>query len=378
MKRRIALAGALALVLSVFVAPVAHAVNACTVLGDTLIIEESGDYALTLQMAGDTIRVDHAPSGVCQDQSWDVSSTGIDVVEVTQYAGVTFLLDDYVSEEVGDWASLTFDLFITAGGVNFDAAGVDDWVGVDVSVDSGGDFVIEHGDGDLAVAGDVTFVGSDEHDTFDARTYDGDVVADGGDGNDVLYGGDGDDTLTCLDSGYDQCWGSDGDDQLAIGRGDTAAPGDGDDDVDAYSTYGDWTLTYADSSYGITYDKEGYGDVRSSGGDDDINGDAPQTVIGSRHDDEIIGDDEDETLIGGEGRDLIRGHEGQDRISGDSGDDTLYGGRDSDTISGGDGDDDLYGRRGNDLLRGDAGRDRLYGGEGRDVCGGEILNACER
>lgn len=376
MKRRIALVGAVALVFTVLTAPVASAADGCAILGNTLILAEDGDFPLTLQMDGDLLRVSQTAGGVCASSS-PFDTSDFDAVEITQYATVTFLLEDYTSEEVADWSSLEFDVMVTAGDGVFDASGVDDSVGVDVRIDSGGDFAIERADGDIDVEGLIRFIGSDERDTFDARSYDGDVVADGGDDNDVLYGGDGDDELVCVDSGYDQCWGGDGDDDLSIGRGDTAAPGDGRDDVDAYSTNGDWTLTYADASYGVVYNKEHDPDeVLSDGGDDNLRGDAPETVIGSNYADTIVGDEEYETLEGGGGNDFIRGRKGDDTISGGSGNDTLYAGRGNDLVSGGDGNDVLYGREGSDILRGDAGNDRLYGGPGADICGGEYENSC--
>lgn len=378
MKRRIALVGALALVLSVFTAPGAYAAPTCGVVGDTLVIEEPGNYELTLEVARHTILADHEGiGGACGAAAFDVRDLGIDVVEITQYASVTFVLDDDRTRDLGDWAGLEFEVAVTSADVVFDAGDLDG-VSVDVQIGPRGRFSIEHGSGDLETSEDVRFVGGDGSDTFDARGYHGDTVAVGGYGDDALYGGNGRDELDCADAGNDECWGGPDDDELAIGSGDSAAPGDGDDVIDASGTHGDWTLTYADVSSGILYDKEASAYVRSSSGDDRITGYAPRTMVGSRYGDEIVGDDQSETIEGGDGSDLIRGHEGRDRISGGSGDDRLFGGRDADEISGGDGNDMLYGRWGADLLRGDAGFDRMNGGYGLDVCGGEIRTACER
>lgn len=380
MRGRIALAAMAALALSIFTAPAAIAdppvTDSCSVVDHTLSIVEDGAFALTLQIDDEDLVADHAEGGVCQNHAVPLST--IQTVEVTQPATVRFLLDDAANGDVADWNGLRFDILVTSGDGVFDASAVDDWSGVDVRIGWGGDFAIERGYGDLDVAGTIVFVGSPDRDTFDAHTYSGVVEADGGFGDDRLYGGYGDDELDCASFGDDECSGGDGDDTLVIGRGDIAAPGDGDDRIDAYSTRGDWTLTYADSSSGIEYDARYGGYVRSRAGDDRIDGDSPLTVIGSRYGDEIIGDEASETLEGGDGADLIRGRQGADRIFGGGGNDTLYGGRDADSISGGYGDDVLYGRRGNDLLRGDAGFDRLYGGEDRDSCIGEVENTCER
>ena len=154
------------------------------------------------------------------------------------------------------------------------------------------------------------------------------------------------------------------------------------------------TLT-GDAAVQKTYALVYGGDDRIDGGlvHDEIYGDV-QYVLGGRlyaGDDRLSGNRGDDTISGDAGRvengarvvggnDTIYGGEGNDRIYGESTfeDNTVLIARGDDLIFGEAGEDDIFGQTGNDQLYGGADADRLYGGTGNDFLdGGTGLDTME-
>jgi Ca2+-binding RTX toxin-like protein len=154
------------------------------------------------------------------------------------------------------------------------------------------------------------------------------------------------------------------------------------------------TLT-GDAAVQKTYALVYGGDDRIDGGlvHDEIYGDV-QYVLGGRlyaGDDRLSGNRGDDTISGDAGRvengarvvggnDTIYGGEGNDRIYGESTfeDTSVLIARGDDLIFGEAGEDDMFGQTGNDQLYGGADADRLYGGTGNDFLdGGTGLDTME-
>jgi Ca2+-binding RTX toxin-like protein len=99
-----------------------------------------------------------------------------------------------------------------------------------------------------------------------------------------------------------------------------------------------------------------------------INGNnRPNTLVGTRNDDDINGRGGNDTITARDGDDFVRGGPGGDRISGQRGDDTLLGEGGADNINGGQDDDGIDGGLGDDFVQGGPGINALTGGPGRDT-----------
>ena len=213
-------------------------------------------------------------------------------------------------------------------------------------------------DGDDVVAGqagaDRLFGGAGNDGLYGGAGAD---ALSGGDGADSLYGGAGADTMTG-GSGLDTLYGGEGADQIAVGNGDVAGGGEGNDTLIGTGTA---------SMYG---------------------GDGDDVVSGGGRLEGNVGDD---TLTGGAGADWLVGDTnsfrtglgdtsvpppsgaGADLLFGGGGNDTLDGGEGADSLNGGDGDDLLNGGTAFEGYSGDAyrsaddARDVLDGGAGNDT-----------
>lgn len=215
----------------------------------------------------------------------------------------------------------------------------------------------------------------------------------GGAGADRLIGGSGADLLVSGDfvtgslmAGDDMgverdvLSGGGGDDILAIGWGDDADGGSGNDTLQ---------LSFGGAGAGVVFhaaDVIGAGPFSLGGGtiqnierisqvhgtsfDDTLDlatSSEAVTVNGASGNDSILGGNGNDTLRGGEGDDRIEGGNGADTLQGDAGQDWLIGGNGGDTITGGNGHDTLWGDDGDDLLDGGAGDDIIAGGAGIDT-----------
>ncbi len=225
-------------------------------------------------------------------------------------------------------------------------------------------------------------------------------------GADVLYGNDGNDIIHANgdfgvgnyiigeeDNAVDTVYGGAGDDIIAVGAGDIADGGDGNDRL---------IVSFVGRGSGVTVDLSGGAETAleaASGGS--FSNFERYHVTGSNFGDTITGDAGDNEIWGLAGDDILHGGaDGFDALYGGDGDDVLtagggsigdvlVGGAGSDIITGGDGGDILYGVIGVsvatgstlrsglqddgavDTLIGGAGNDTIYAGLGDNADGGD-------
>lgn len=271
----------------------------------------------------------------------------------------------------------------------------------------------------------VSFQGSEGHDSFNGSGTDVSVSLSGNGGDDNLIGGSQGDYLVG-GAGNDSLDGEGGNDWLIGGEGNDILDGGADWDTADYSS--------ANGGVAVDLSNNQAQDTLSAGIDTLVNVEAVEgsafadTLTGNDNDNYLSGNDGDDVITGGAGFDILRGGAGNDtltatngRISGDAGNDILSGpityrhdgngvavnmsGGDievgGDTIAGGsardgygdtdtldtasgfvegsnfgdhlegsDGNQVFFGRAGNDTLRGNGGDDTLRGGSGDDVLDG--------
>ncbi len=219
----------------------------------------------------------------------------------------------------------------------------------------------------------------------------------GNDGNDIIHAngdfGVGNYIIGEEDNAIDTVEGGAGDDIIAVGAGDIADGGEGNDRL---------IVTFVGRASGVTIDLSGGAEAAletASGGA--FSNFERYHVTGSNFADTITGDAGDNEIWGLAGNDVLNGGaDGADGLYGGDGDDTLtagagsvgdllIGGAGADTITGGDGADRLYGvigvstATGNtlfagtdddgaiDTITGGAGNDTVYAGLGDNADGGD-------
>ncbi|MEZ5778405.1 MAG: Hint domain-containing protein [Paracoccaceae bacterium] len=195
----------------------------------------------------------------------------------------------------------------------------------------------------------------------------------GGSGNDLLYGEDGNDTLI----------GGNGDDTLAGGNGaDNMQGGSGDDRFVLSGTYGNDTITGAESgeTIGDLVDATALTQntaLTFTGNEAGNLADGISTATFSQIERFTLGSGNDTvnaavTTAGvnvdaGGGNDSMTGGSGADTLSGGAGNDTLNGGAGADLLGGGSGDDTF-------ILTGAFGNDTITGGETGETAG-DLIDA---
>lgn len=250
-----------------------------------------------------------------------------------------------------------------------------------------------------AVAGS-TLQGDSGNDTLFGGTHNDQLI--GGAGQDRLTGGLGDDTLTG-GAGADTLDAGDGHDLLAMGAGDVAYGGAGDDTFRTSWTdlgTGDITIIGGeenDTLYdpatgrgGDVLDLRGLGPVQlvpdavtPEAGLARYTNAAGETITIRYSEIEQVLIDPTGFVDGGAGNDVIAagfvdaqgdqidGLDGlNDWVMAGSGNDSVASGEGHDRVYGGAGNDTLAGGAGNDTLQGEAGRDRINGNAGDDTISG--------
>jgi Ca2+-binding RTX toxin-like protein len=220
-----------------------------------------------------------------------------------------------------------------------------------VSVNGTGDLVIngtDAADRVIVSQGGLGLTVRINNKLFNAPTFTGNIVINGGLQNDNITIGGGVMTATIINGG-------DGNDYIAGGgANDTLIGGLGNDRL-----------------------------LAGNGNDVLQGGDGNDTLDGGAGDDNLQGDIGNDLLSGGAGNDVLTGGQGNDSLNGGINNDTLDGGSEDDTLDGAAGDDvllgaagadRLYGRAGHDILFGGDGIDNVYGGTGDDIVSGEIVN----
>ena len=242
------------------------------------------------------------------------------------------------------------------GGNGYDQVIVLDTGGVNITIDTGVEYV----------AGNVG------NDIISAAAMTAGLVMGGGDGNDILTGGSGNDTLAGM-NGTDEVNGGPGNDLLFAGLGsDNFFGGDGDDKIYILGNDGTidggigFDLAIVLDTNGVTITiGPGIEYVAGNNGNDVLNASALTTAL---------------TLGGAEGDDIVHGGSGNDIISGAGGIDQLFGhGGDDQLFAGGGTSNHLYGGSGNDNLTGGAGQDffHIENGSGNDAVFG-FANGTDR
>jgi len=232
--------------------------------------------------------------------------------------------------------------------------------------------------------GGVTFVSTDQVDTFSLTTGDGPRTVTGFDfGEDIIKINGFTFDPTALTSG-------------------TTAVQNGANILISYGNSDTITLLAVDLAAWTSFLSSSDGIVTGSNGNDTINAstnvdpdgdtinDSGQTINGFGGNDTITAGAGNDTINGGTHYDTIFAGDGDDVVAGDNGRDTVYlgngndifndntqtgthsldtvyGGNGNDTINGGGGDDTFYGEAGDDLIYGGVGNDTIYGGTQYDT-----------
>ena len=416
MKKRIALAAAIAMAISVGgMLPASAAKLGAPVVADSACARAGG--TLEVKQADGNLYVSVTASAVVIDATDGTDPADCDLVNLS-LSGLTSVIlkaTDASSLDANDNGNIWFDLEgATAGtvanygsipmtvqaeaGLWFDGSGLTEtslrpFTGT-INEET---FTVGSLTGPY-YAGVMAFLGGDGNDVFDASAVSTtSLVADGGEGNDTIKGGAGEDDLTgglgndvlygnagsdLLDTadggtcvytqpgappsrkcrsvtptGQDEAWGGLGDDGITSDAGDTVAPGDGSDEV----TGNAFQLNYTDSGAAISVNlTTAAGVVTSTAGNDYYSG----TVA------EFVGSTLADTLVGSSGANTFYGFDGADKLFGLGGADFLSGNGGADVIKGGTGADEIYGETGADLINGGADNDIVYAGGGDDVAYG--------
>jgi len=411
MKKRIALAAAIALAISVggmlpasaakLGAPVV-ADSACARAGGTLEVKQA-DGDIYVSVTASAVVIDTATGSDpadCTLASLSLSGLTSVILKATDatggadYGNIWFDLEGATAGTVANYASIPMTVQAEAG-LWFDGSGL-----IETSLRPFTGTITEESFavGSLTgsyYAGVMAFLGGAGADVFDASAVTTTaLIAEGNAGNDTIKGGAGDDDLTgnagndvlygnagsdLLDTadggtcvytqpgaapsrkcrsvsptGQDEAWGGLGDDGITSDAGDTVAPGDGTDEV----TGNAFQLNYADSGAAISVNlTTAAGVVTSTAGNDYYSG----TVA------EFSGSALDDTFTGSSSANVFYGFDGADKLIGLGGADFLSGNGGADVIKGGTGDDEIYGDTGADLINGGADNDTVYAGGGDDV-----------
>ncbi|MFM8999063.1 MAG: calcium-binding protein, partial [Actinomycetota bacterium] len=426
MKKRIALAAAIALAISVggmFPASAAKlgapviAASSCARAGGTLEVKQS-DGNLYVSVTGTQLVVDTAEANSdaanCSGVSFALSGlTSVILKADGATAGpedegtIWFDLEGATAGTVASWGSLAFTVQAGAG-LWFDGSGLDETTlrpfNGTITEET---FTVGTLTG-AYYAGVMAFLGGSGNDVFDASAVSttpliavGNIGADtikggaedddltGSAGNDVLYGNAGDDLLHVADggtcvytqpgaapsrkcrsvtaSGQDEAWGGLGDDGITSDGGDTVAPGDGIDEV----TGNAFSLNYSDSGAAVSANlTTAAGLVTSTAGNDYYSGTVAE-FVGSAFDDKFVGSSGANVFYGGVGADTLVGLGGADFLSGGGGADAIKGTAGADEIYGDTGADLIIGGADNDIVYAGGGDDVMYGRNGDDVLRGE-------
>ncbi len=222
------------------------------------------------------------------------------------------------------------------GGNGYDQVIVLNSQAVNITIDSGVEYVAGNSGNDILSAAAMTTAivigGASGDDTLTGGS--GDDTLAGGDGTDTVNGGLGADLLFA-GTGSDNFFGGDGDDKIYIlGNDGTIDGGVGFDRAIVLDTAGVSVTIGANTEYGA-------GNI----GNDTLNASGLATAI---------------TLGGADGADTLRGGSAADTMAGGTGNDDVFGNGGGDNLIGGDGNDRLFGGAGDDLLTGGIGSDRAF------------------
>ena len=431
MKKRIALAAAIAMAISVggmlpasaakLGAPVV-ADSACARAGGTLEVKQA-DGNLYVSVTASAVVIDTADGtdpADCSGASLSLSGLTSVILKATDASSldgndngnIWFDLEGATAGTVANYGSIPMTVQAEAG-LWFDGSGLTEstlrpFVGT-ISEES---FTVGSLTGPY-YAGVMAFLGGSGADVFDASAVTTtSLIADGNLGGDTIKGGAGDDDLTgdagadklygnagsdilngygdgsaeiergrsgkyktvTIPSGSDELWGGDGDDLLKGDVADTVAPGDGADEIkgtgNGTNVTGISTLLYADSGAAVTVNlATAAGVVKSTAGDDYYTG-SVGAFVGSAFGDTFVGDDTANAFYGEAGADVIKGFGAADEIGGGGGTDTIKAGAGDDVVYGDSGADLINGGAGNDTIYGDVGDDIMYGSAGDDILRG--------